>query len=276
LEIKLTKAQSEIFSAKERFKVVVAGRRFGKSFLAATQLYSWASQTPEGIFYFVAPTYGAAKQILWRMLKSMFGAYATKTNESELFMEFPNRSVIYLKGAENQDALRGVSLSGVVLDEAAFMEADVWHYVISPATSDREAPVLFITSPAGWNWIKELFDYAQKGDDPDWRAFSYTTADGGNVSQQEIERSRRTLPPKVFEQEYLACHHKDTMISTTKGDKKIKDIKVGDTVFHIGADGDPMETTVLQTGKTKNKQVYEALLETGEVVKSSPDHNFRV
>jgi hypothetical protein len=125
-------------------------------------------------------------------------------NESELFVELPNGSVIQLKGAENRDGLRGVSLAGAVLDEFCFMQEEVWTEVIRPATSDQLAPVVFISSPAGWNWSKQLYDYARSGEDSNWKAWTFTTADGGNVALSEIEAAKRELPERTFKQEYLA------------------------------------------------------------------------
>ena len=145
-----------------------------------------------------------AKSIAWRKLKELAGDHFSSKNESELFVEFDNGSIIQLKGAENRDSLRGVSLAGAVIDEAAFMAQEVWTEVIRPSTSDQQAPVLFISSPSGWNWFKERYDYALSGEDPNWEAFQFTTADGGNVKPEEIEAAKRELPIKTFNQEYLA------------------------------------------------------------------------
>ena len=145
-----------------------------------------------------------AKSIAWRKLKELAGDHFSNKNESELFVEFDNGSIIQLKGAENRDSLRGVSLAGAVIDEAAFMAQEVWTEVVRPSTSDQQAPVLFISSPSGWNWFKERYDYALSGEDPNWEAFQFTTADGGNVKPEEIEAAKRELPIKTFNQEYLA------------------------------------------------------------------------
>ena len=201
--IRLTKPQSEIWQSDKRFKVVVCGRRFGKTYLALPWLCHNA-MTMGGVHYYIAPSYVMARQIAWRLLKEIARDWIVYKNESLLCAELIGGGMIYLKGAENKDSLRGVSLSSAVLDEFAFMDRDVWDMVIRPATSDRQAPVMFITSPAGWNWAKELYDYALSGDDPNWGAWTYTTAQGGNVKPEEIEASRRELPPRVFAQEYLA------------------------------------------------------------------------
>lgn len=203
MTIKLTVPQAKVWSGATRFKVLVCGRRFGKTFLALLWLINQASQK-KGIYYYIAPSYVMAKSIAWRLLKEMIGEHVTNKNESELFVELPNGSIIQLKGAENRDSLRGVSLSGAVLDEFAFMVHEVWSEVVRPATSDRQAPVLFITSPAGWNWAKDLYDYALSGVDENWQAWTFTTAEGGNVKQTEIDAARRELPERTFKQEYLA------------------------------------------------------------------------
>jgi hypothetical protein len=100
--------------------------------------------------------------------------------------------------------LRGVSLAGAVLDEFCFMQEEVWTEVIRPATSDQLAPVVFISSPAGWNWAKGIYDYARSNEDDNWQAWTFTTADGGNVALSEIEAAKRELPDRTFKQEYLA------------------------------------------------------------------------
>lgn len=201
--IKLTKPQTQVWKGQTRFKVLITGRRFGKTFFALTWLLAQAS-TKKGIYYYIAPSYVAAKSIAWRLLKELADGHFRVKNESELYVEFDNGSVIQLKGADNRDGLRGVSLAGAVLDEAAFMAEEVWTEVIRPATSDQQAPVVFISSPSGWNWLKSLYDYAISGDDPNWQAWTFTTADGGNVKQEEIEAARRELPARTFNQEYLA------------------------------------------------------------------------
>jgi hypothetical protein len=203
VRIKLTPAQTKVWQADSRFKVLVCGRRFGKTYLALTWLIRNALRDG-GLHYYIAPSYVMAKQIAWRLLKDLIGDKASKKNEADLLIELPNGGIIQLKGAENRDSLRGVSLRSAVLDEFAYMAEEVWTEVVRPATSDQQAPVLFITSPAGWNWAKKAYDRAMSGTDPDWKGWTFTTADGGNVKPEEIESARRELPERTFAQEYLA------------------------------------------------------------------------
>jgi hypothetical protein len=199
----LTRPQSRVWNAQCRFRTVVCGRRFGKTFLALTWLLSRAMSIP-GQHWYAAPTYVAAKSIAWRLAKELAGNRYVKSNESELYLEFRNGGILSLKGAEKYDALRGNSLASLVLDEFAYMRQEVWTEVLRPATADRLAPVIFITSPAGWNWAKDLYDYAVSGKSKDWQGFTFTTAEGGNVSQEEIEAARNELPASTFRQEFLA------------------------------------------------------------------------
>lgn len=248
--IKLTKPQTQVWKGKTRFKVLVCGRRFGKTFFALTWLLAQAS-AKKGIYYYIAPSYVAAKSIAWRLLKELADGHFKIKNESELYVEFDNGSVIQLKGADNRDGLRGVSLAGAVLDEFCFMAQEVWTEVVRPATSDQLAPVVFISSPAGWNWGKELYDYAIHGGDENWQAWTFTTADGGNVKLEEIEAAKRELPERTFKQEYLASFETlsnrvysnfDRLKNVSAELASIKDVKE----LHIGLDFNvnPMSATV--------------------------------
>ncbi|AUR89738.1 terminase-like family protein [Vibrio phage 1.132.O._10N.222.49.F8] len=203
MKIKLTKPQSKIFKSKARFTTAICGRRFGKTFLAIIKLLTWANK--KGIYWYVAPTYRMAKQIAWRDLLEIAGSTGmiVKKNEQDLSIELSNGSIIALRGADNPDSLRGVSLSGLVMDEFAFIDEKAWTFVLRPACADNLAPVLFISTPAGWNYAKEVYDKGAIHNDQ-YASFMFTTADGGNVHESELEAAKKDLPEMVYKQEYLA------------------------------------------------------------------------
>ena len=90
---------------------------------------------PNEVYFYCAPTYRMAKDIAWKELKRLTpNIWIKSKNETDLRLELINGSTIELKGTENAMALRGRSLAGVVLDEAAFMDRDVWAEVIRPAS----------------------------------------------------------------------------------------------------------------------------------------------
>jgi len=199
----LTKPQREVWDDSCRFKLLCSGRRFGKTYLCISRLVAWAIEKPGTLNWYVTQNYKSAKQIAWRQLKAMVPPEMfVKKNESELSVELTNGSVIALKGADNADSLRGVSLSSLIVDEAAYVKQEAWEMVLRPALSDQGGPAWFITTPAGLNWFHDLWEAAE--DQPDWSTHSYTTIQGGNVPAEEIEAAKRTLDDRTFRQEYLA------------------------------------------------------------------------
>jgi len=203
LEATLTPPQREVYEAPQRFKMLCSGRRFGKTYLCIARLVNWAVEKPGRLCWYVTANYRMAKQIAWRQLKDMVPpSICVKRNESDLSLELTNGSIIALRGAENPDALRGVSLSALVVDEAAYVKQEAWEMVLRPALSDQGGPAWFITTPAGLNWFHDLWEQAEGEDD--WINFSFTTIEGGNVPKEEIEAAKRTLDERTFRQEYLA------------------------------------------------------------------------
>ena len=163
LKATLTAPQREVYEAPQRFKVLCSGRRFGKTYLCIARLVNWAVEKPGRLCWYVTANYRMAKQIAWRQLKEMVPpSICIKRNESDLSIELTNGSIIALRGAENPDALRGVSLSALVVDEAAYVKQEAWEMVLRPALSDQGGPAWFITTPSGLNWFHDLWEHAQE------------------------------------------------------------------------------------------------------------------
>lgn len=200
----LKEKQREIFHDKSRFKVAACGRRFGKSYLA-TYIILTKALTKQGNYFFVAPTFAQARQILWELLKDKTrNKLATKINESRLEVTLINGSIISLKGADRSDTMRGVSLSGVVLDEFATSRESsyLWQEVLRPALSDQKGWAMFISSPKGRNYFYDLYNNAKNQED--WSSWQFTTLDGGYVDENEIAIARNELDERSFNQEYLS------------------------------------------------------------------------
>jgi len=201
--IELTHEQGQIFLHPARWKCVIAGRRFGKSFLAATWLLDAALSAKDLLCYYVAPTYRQAKEIAWITLKRLLPmSYVNAINESELSITFKNESRIKLKGAETYDSLRGVGIDRLVMDEFADIAEEAWTEVLRPAMADRQGHALFIGTPKGYNWAKKLYDYARS--DPAWATWHYTSEEGGWVKPEELDTIRTQIGAVMFRQEHLA------------------------------------------------------------------------
>ena len=157
MEFNLHESQLEIFESPARFKVVAAGRRFGKSHLAAVELIVHALQMTNTAgydihdkeVYYIAPTFEQGKKIMWPKLKEMAkyadqGGVIESTVENVATLRLINGRSISIRGADRPDTLRGVGLSYVVMDEYAFMKEQVWSMIIRPALADVEGEALFI------------------------------------------------------------------------------------------------------------------------------------
>lgn len=200
----LSLAQQAITQDTRRFRVVIAGRRFGKTHLAIREL-CWYARQPNKDVWYVAPTYRQSKNIVWKKLKNKLQdlRWADKINETELSIHLKNGSTISLKGADNHDSLRGVGLDFIVLDEFADIAPEAWYETLRPTLSDKQGRALFIGTPKGMNWAYELWNMPQE-DPKNWVAYQYTTIEGGNVPQDEIDQARRDLDTRTFRQEYMA------------------------------------------------------------------------
>lgn len=201
---RLKENQQSIFYDDSRFKVAACGRRFGKSYLATYIILTKALQK-QGNYFFVAPTFQQARQILWEILKNKVrDKLAEKINESRLEITLINGSRISLKGADRPDTMRGVSLSGLVCDEFATMREPmaVWQEVLRPALSDQLGWALFISSPKGRDYFYDLSNEAKSKDG--WKSWQFTTLQGGYVPESEVITARNELDERTFRQEYEA------------------------------------------------------------------------
>ena len=245
----LSKAQDTVAKDPTRFRVVVAGRRFGKTHLAIREL-AYHAKDPNKEVWYVAPTYKMARQIVWRKLKNKLSDlnWISKTNETELTIQLVNGSTIALKGADNYDSLRGVGLDFIVLDEFADIAPDAWYETLRPTLSDKQGRALFIGTPKGiGNWAYEI--YQNSIDNDTWQSYSFTTIEGGNVPETEIEAAKRDLDERTFRQEYLATFETFSGRIYYSFDRALNVVKYeGNTpdVVYVGMDFniDPMSAVV--------------------------------
>jgi len=202
IQVPVRKAQRKVICCDQRFRVLVAGRRFGKTQVALIELFRAVCARHRTAWY-VAPTYRQAKRIAWKRLKELVRPYRpAKVHESELRIELPWGATIALRGSDNYDSLRGEGLDFVVLDEYASMQREAWTEVLRPSLADRQGRALFIGTPKGHNHFYELFEEAQA--QSDWATFQFTTEEGGNVSREELEAAARELDERTYRQEFQA------------------------------------------------------------------------
>ena len=212
LNFALHAKQQEVFESDARFKVVAAGRRGGKTFFAAIVLIMMGLEntSPAGYslknshVWYVAPTYAQARDIMWKQIKELARPIAKQIKEKDMTIVLPNDRYIVLKGSDNEDTLRGVSLSYVVLDEYADMQPGVFDLILRPALSDMEGGALFIGTPKGKNHFYKMWQAAKSPDNLDMEAFQFCSLDNPMLSQAEVEAAKRVMSREAFRQEYEA------------------------------------------------------------------------
>ena len=204
LQVKLHEKQLEVFNSNARFKVVAAGRRFGKSRLAAWVMLIEALKSKSKDVFYVAPTYQQAKDIMWGVLKELGHEVIAAAHENTSVLTLVNGRKIFLKGSDRPDTLRGVGLAYVVLDEYADMRPNVWEQILRPALADVQGGAMFIGTPKGRNHMYELFKFSESGKDPEWSAFHYTSYDNPLIPAKEIEAAKNSMSSFAFRQEFLS------------------------------------------------------------------------
>ena len=193
--------QLEVHNSDARFKVLSAGRRWGKTRLGVNECLDAASKG--GRAWWVSPSYKTS-EVGWRPLRQI----ARKIPNAEVRLAdrmviLPGGGLVAIRSADNPDSLRGEGLDYVVMDECAFMQREAWTEAIRPALSDRLGKALFISTPKGRNFFWELYQRGINGEEG-WQSWTFPTVNNPYIQASEIEAARRDLPEIIFRQEYLA------------------------------------------------------------------------
>ena len=204
LNVELLPWQQEVYNDPKRFKVVAAGRRCGKSRLAAWKLIIKALETPKVDVFYVAPTQGQARDIMWSVLEELAFPVTETKHVNNMQFKLINGSKISLKGADRPDTMRGVSLEYLVMDEYADMKPQVWEEVLRPALADRQGGALFIGTPKGRNHFYDLYIYGDTAEDPSYKSWHFTSYNNPLLKREEIELAKKSMSSYAFRQEFMA------------------------------------------------------------------------
>lgn len=272
IKIDLTKPQSEVFQDKSRFKVLITGRRFGKTYLLTIIAIAHALSNPNSRILMLQTTYSNARDYFFNLINSIIGA-TVKHSYSSLEFYFDNGSIIRCAGSDNYNSFRGAGYNLVIVDELKDHKSELWYRILRPALSDRLGGAVLSGTPEGKsNWVFDIYN------DPEFKSFHYTTAEGGLVSETEIEAAKRQMDDISFRQEYYATFEDlQNQVYYAFTDNNIKSIDVEphlDTYISFDFNVDPMTAHVIQVyNENDNRIVKEFVLrnsntnETGNVVK---------
>ena len=204
LNIELLDWQKQVWADDTRFKIVAAGRRTGKSRLAAWMLIVNALQADKGQVFYVAPTQGQARDIMWQTLLDLANPVVVSAHINNLQIKLVNGATISLKGADRPETMRGVSLKFLVMDEYADMKPEVFEQILRPALADQKGGALFIGTPMGRNHFYELYKYAELEDDVSYAAWHFTSYDNELLDSEEIDLAKKSMSSYAFRQEFMA------------------------------------------------------------------------
>ena len=208
ISFELHPGQLEVFNDPTRYRVVAAGRRWGKTTTATAEVVRAAvdpKNTKKLPVFVICPTHAQAKFLYWQPLKDKLGDLVVNQNANEGLLYLANGIVIGVKGADNPDSLRGPGLFFVVLDEFDDMKPFVWSEIVRPMLTDVRGRAMFIGTPKPERG--PFYGIYQRGLDeeqPDYKSWHFVSANNPFLDRQEIEDARRDLTPAEFAREYEA------------------------------------------------------------------------
>jgi predicted phage terminase large subunit-like protein len=257
LNIQLLDWQKKVWSDNTRFKIVAAGRRTGKSRLAAWMLIVNALQADRGHVFYVAPTQGQARDIMWQTLLELAHPVVSNAHINNLQIKLVNGATISLKGADRPETMRGVSLKFLVMDEYADMKPEVFEQILRPALADQKGAALFIGTPMGRNHFYDLYKYAELEDDESYTAWHFTSYDNELLDPDEIDLAKKSMSSYAFRQEFMASFE-------ARGSEMFKEdwVKFGETPeigdYYISIDLAGFED--VSKKRTKNSKLDESAI----------------
>lgn len=207
-----TAPQVEILRDPRPFRTIVAGRRFGKSFLEALDLLWYACTAPGSIQYILAPSYDQVDIIFQeavRLLSQSPLQAIVKEVKNAPFpkIEFLHGSVIHGRSSSKPQFIRGKKAHRIKLDEAGFVPDETVNGVIEPMLADYDGGWDKVGTPYAKNHFYETFTM---GRSPTWKdeyaSYHFTSYDNPHISRRYIQRMERRYGRDswVFRTEYLA------------------------------------------------------------------------
>ena len=226
---------------RARFRTVCTGRRFGKTLCLAAELLDRGGCERGGDYGWVAPTYNVADRGI-EAFRTIAEGFVRVVGRMPTRVEFEGSAGpvrVWFLSADNPDNIRGYGFQGLVVDEAASVSRDVWHFVLRPTIAQTLGWAVFVSTPKGRNWFYDLYTRGMDGLEPDYLSLSFPSNASPYFPELEWEDAKRTLPADVFRQEYMAefledsagvFRNVDACLMAEGGDlkpEKIRDVVIG-------------------------------------------------
>ena len=207
-----SEGQADVLNSDERFLILCAGRRWGKTKVGAARALKEARRKPGSIIWWVAPIYKNVKRGYSEVLKQLPPDLLTHAAPPEtafdagrsVTLKFKNGSRMEFYSADRPEGMLGGSADFVVLDEAATMPENVWFQIVQPTLADRQGGALMISTPRGKNWYYRLWVSGQDELVTDFKSWRFPSFTNPTIPKSEWDRQKEILPAAIYEQEVLA------------------------------------------------------------------------
>jgi len=196
------KNQAKVLESKARFKVLMSGRRWGKSLICQVITCIEAMQGKRVAY--ITPTYQLAK-VFFDELARLMPSNIAVPNRSDLTFKLISGGEIRFFTGERLDNLRGLKFHYAIIDEASYIPdlESGWQNSIRPTLTDYQGKAIFLSTPRGKNFFYSLFLNGLNASS-EWESFKFSTYDNPFIAKTEVDAAKSELPNVVFEQEYMA------------------------------------------------------------------------
>ena len=193
----------KLLKGPAKYITCVAPRQTGKTWISIQSMLYWGINEPHSVIFFCSPTYSQCKKVMEELYNAIVESGIVKAyNRSDFKIELKTGSVIHFKSTERVDNLRGYTGTHMIIDEAAYHGEESWNSVLKPIMLVKGKKVLFISTPKGNNWFKNMYDRGQDPEQKDYASCRMHYTENPKLDIKELEESRRTLPEHIFKSEY--------------------------------------------------------------------------
>lgn len=200
--------QRPIIESDARFRIIRAGRRFGKTKISAREIVRSAITQPGSMNWWVSNRWKNTRRGYRNVVKmippELLAKPAPMDTSPELILRFKNGSSIEFYSGESPDSMAGEGVDFVVVDEAALIRDAAWQQLIRPTLMDSGGKALIISTPRGKNWFHDIWHRGDDPDEPNYESWHFTSYDNPYLQHDDIDEAKRTLPAIIYAQEIEA------------------------------------------------------------------------
>ena len=179
---------NSILSSDAKYHVANVGRQYGKSLMAMNLVLYWAINDGPCKTLWVSPVYSQTSKVMKELMEAIGGSgIVDRCNYSDNYIKLKNGSEIYFRSGERYDNIRGMTMDYGIVDEAAFCKNEAWTEAIKPVFLVKGKKILFVSTPKGSNWFKELYQLGKSDDYPNYVAYTGSSYDTPYINKEEID-----------------------------------------------------------------------------------------